>query len=66
MSRYYSVLVITVVVINGLHCIMFFVVRSNDSFNFPLGLRKYTVILVVVCYCCYARTRLQTVHFPVL
>ena len=25
---------------------MFFVVRSNDSFNFPLGLIKYIVIIV--------------------
>ena len=24
---------------------MFFVVRSNDSFNFPLGLIKYIVII---------------------
>ena len=28
--------------------IMFFVVQSNDSFNFPLGLIKYIVIVVVV------------------
>ena len=27
---------------------MFFVVRSNDSFNFPLGLIKYMVIFVIV------------------
>ena len=27
---------------------MFFVVRSNDSFNFPLGLVKYIVIVVVL------------------
>ena len=27
---------------------MFFVVRSNDSFNFPLGLIKYIVIVIVV------------------
>ena len=27
---------------------MFFVVRSKDSFNFPLGLIKYIVILIVV------------------
>ena len=27
---------------------MFFVVRSNDSFNFPLGLIKYIVIVVIV------------------
>ena len=25
---------------------MFFVVRSNDSFNFPLGLIKYIVIVM--------------------
>ena len=25
---------------------MFFVVRSNDSFNFPLGLIKCTVIVI--------------------
>ena len=25
---------------------MFFVVRSNDNFNFPLGLIKYIVIVV--------------------
>ena len=25
---------------------MFFVVRSNDSFNFPLGLIKYIVIVI--------------------
>ena len=28
--------------------IMFFVVRSNDSFNFPLGLIKYMVIVIVL------------------
>ena len=28
---------------------MFFVVRSNDSFNFPLGLIKYIVIVIVKC-----------------
>ena len=27
---------------------MFFVVRSNDSFNFPLGQIKYIVIVVIV------------------
>ena len=27
---------------------MFFVARSNDSFNFPLGLIKYIVIVVIV------------------
>ena len=27
---------------------MFFIVRSNDSFNFPLGLIKYIVIVVVI------------------
>ena len=27
---------------------MFFVVRSNDSFNFPLGVIKYIVIVVIV------------------
>ena len=26
---------------------MFFVVRSNDSFNFPLGLIRYIVIVVI-------------------
>ena len=26
---------------------MFFVLRSNDSFNFPLGLIKYTVIVIL-------------------
>jgi len=26
---------------------MFFVVRSNDSFNFPLGLISYIVIVVI-------------------
>ena len=26
---------------------MFFDVRSNDSFNFPLGLIKYIVIVIV-------------------
>ena len=26
---------------------MFFVVRSNDSFNFPLGLIKYIVIDII-------------------
>ena len=34
---------------------MFFVVRSNDSFNFPLGWIKYIVIVVIdisiVCFC---------------
>ena len=29
---------------------MFLVVRSNDSFNFPLGLIKYIVIVVIVTY----------------
>ena len=28
---------------------MFFVVRSNDSFNFPLGLIKY-IVLVLMCF----------------
>ena len=28
---------------------MFFVVRSNDSFNFPLGLIKYIVIVTDTC-----------------
>ena len=27
---------------------MFFVVRSNDSFNFPLGLIKYIVIIMII------------------
>ena len=27
---------------------MFFVVRSNDSFSFPLGWIKYIVIVVIV------------------
>ena len=27
---------------------MFFVVRSNDSLNFPLGLIKYIVIVIVI------------------
>ena len=27
---------------------MFFVVRSNDSFNFPLRLIKYFVLIVIV------------------
>ena len=27
---------------------MFFVVRSNDSFNFPLGLIKYIVIVILL------------------
>ena len=31
MSRYYSVLVITVVVINGLHCTLFTSVRNNRT-----------------------------------
>ena len=30
---------------------MFFVVRSNDSFNFPLGLIKYIVISSSFCVC---------------
>ena len=30
---------------------MFFVVQSNDSFNFPLGLIKYIVIVNQVCTC---------------
>ena len=34
---------------------MFFVVRSNDSFNFPLGLIKYIVMVVVVVICCNGR-----------
>ena len=29
---------------------MFFVVRSNDSFNFPLGLIKYIVIQSIIDY----------------
>ena len=28
---------------------MFFVVRSNDSFNFPLGLIKY-IVIVLMCF----------------
>ena len=28
---------------------MFFVVRPSDSFNFPLGLIKYIVIIVILC-----------------
>ena len=31
---------------------MFFIVRSNDSFNFPLGLIKYIVIVVVIVIIC--------------
>ena len=27
---------------------MFFVVRSNNSFNFPLGLTKFIVIVIVI------------------
>ena len=27
---------------------IFFVLRSNDSFNFPLGLIQYIVIVVIV------------------
>ena len=27
---------------------MFFIVRSNDGFNFPLGLIKYIVIVAIV------------------
>ena len=33
---------------------MFFVVRSNDSFNFPLEIIKYIVIVVTVCPLCDA------------
>ena len=35
---------------------MFFVVRWNNSFNFPLGLIKYTVIVITgfVISCCQA------------
>ena len=33
---------------SGFRIIMFFVVRSNDSFNFPLGLIKYIVKLVLL------------------
>ena len=52
---------------------MFFVVRSNDSFNFPLGLTKYivTVIVVVksVLQCdegnnCWREIHLKYVDFP--
>ena len=32
---------------------MFFVVRSNDSFNFPLGLIKYVVIVVIIVIVIY-------------
>ena len=28
---------------------MFFVARSNDSFNFPLGLIKHIVTVIVIC-----------------
>ena len=28
---------------------MFFVVRLNDSFNFPLGLIKHIVTVIVIC-----------------
>ena len=33
---------------------MFFVVRSNDSFNFPLGLIKYVITVIVRLFfsCC--------------
>ena len=30
---------------------MFFVVRSNDSLNFPLGLIKYIVVVIVIEPC---------------
>ena len=33
---------------------MFFVVRSKDSFNFPLALIKYIVILIVVTAAVFA------------
>ena len=33
---------------------MFFVVQSNDSFNFPLGLIKYIVIVTLYCYTTYS------------
>ena len=29
---------------------MFFVVRSNDNFNFPLGLIKYIFIVIVIVH----------------
>ena len=39
---------------------MFFVVRSNDSFNFPLGLIKCIVIVVIVIYIYITRTTTRT------
>ena len=32
---------------------MFFVVRSNDSFNLPLVIIKYIVIVIIVIDKCY-------------
>ena len=39
---------------------MFFVVRSNDSFNFPLGLIKYIVIVYCTGKPQYDRTAVGT------
>ena len=38
---------------------MFFVVRSNDSFNFPLGLIKYIGIIVPFFYICLVNLRFR-------
>ena len=44
---------------------MFFVVRSNDSFNFPPGLIKYIVTVVVVVVVTYKRISKRQGHHGV-
>ena len=40
---------------------MFFVVRSNDSFNFPLGLIKY-IVIVIYLFNTYSNTVRTKAH----
>ena len=42
---------------------MFFVVRSNDSFNFPLGLIKYIVIVTTDFRSC-VKVEVAVLGFP--
>ena len=43
---------------------MFFAVRSNDSFNFPLGLIKYIVIVICVHDLVIWRSQVLYTSFP--
>ena len=56
MSRYYSVLVITVVVINGLHCTTMYLYYSKSvSYlsNFPCLSKKQCNLLQTVLISCF-------------